>query len=136
MSLTDTTVTQTHLYIGGEWVKPASEKVFTMVSPSNGATIGQVPEAVEADIDRAVEAARAAFDDPTGWATWDVDRRASAMERFADELEKRGPEIAELVSNQNGMPISMSTAVEGGFPTNCLALLRGADPRTGYRGAA
>lgn len=125
MSLTDTTVTQTHLYIGGEWVKPASEKVFTMVSPSNGATIGQVPEAVEADIDRAVEAARTAFDDPTGWATWDVDRRASAMELFADELEKRSPEIAELVSNQNGMPISMSTAVEGGFPPIALRYYAG-----------
>ena len=120
MTVTDATITQTHLYIGGEWVKPASDRVFTMTSPSTGATIGQVPEAVEADIDRAVAAARTAFDDPTGWATWDVDRRASAIELFADELEKRSPEIAELVSNQNGMPITVSGAIEAGFPPIAL----------------
>jgi aldehyde dehydrogenase (NAD+) len=125
MIVTDETITKTHLYIGGEWVDPATDRVISPVSPSTEQPLGQVPEAVEKDIDRAVAAARAAFDDPQGWASWDVSRRAEVMERFADELEKRGAEIAGLVSSQNGMPISMAQAVEGGFPAVALRYYAG-----------
>lgn len=120
MTATQETTVRDRLYIGGEWIRPATDRVFSPVSPSTEALLGQVPEGTERDVDNAVAAARAAFDDPQGWSSWDVDARAQAMERFADALERRGPEIARLVSGQNGMPISMAEAVEGAFPAVAL----------------
>jgi aldehyde dehydrogenase (NAD+) len=52
-------------------------------SASTEEPIGRVPEAVDADVDAAVVAARTAFQDPTGWATWEPSARADAIERFA-----------------------------------------------------
>ncbi|MDT7557140.1 MAG: aldehyde dehydrogenase, partial [Pseudonocardiales bacterium] len=98
------------LFIGGEWIAPSSSQTITVVSASTEEVIGSVPEAQEADVDAAVDAARRAFADPDGWASWEPSARAAAMERFADALDKRGGEIARLVSAQNGMPVSISTA--------------------------
>lgn len=125
MIVTEESITQTHLYIGGEWVEPSTDRVITAISPSTEQVLGQVPEATETDVDRAVKAARSAFDDPRGWASWEVSRRADVMERFADELEKRGAEIAGLVSSQNGMPISTALAFEGGYPAIALRYYAG-----------
>ncbi|MGY1806222.1 aldehyde dehydrogenase [Blastococcus sp. SYSU D00669] len=108
------------LYIGGEWTTPASAERITVVSPSTEETIGSVPEAVEADVDRAVAAARAAFDDPAGWANWEPARRAEVLDRFAAALEARGQQTAHAVSSQNGMPLSTSLAFEAVFPALLL----------------
>jgi len=56
-------------FIGGEWVKPSSERMLDVVSPSTEQTILRVAEAREADVDRAVSAARKAFDEGP-WRTW------------------------------------------------------------------
>ncbi|WP_127129081.1 aldehyde dehydrogenase [Georgenia sp. SYP-B2076] len=125
MTVTQETITRDRLYIGGEWVAPTTERTFTAVSASTEEVIGHAPEAAEGDVDRAVTAARAAFDDPQGWSRWDVGRRADTIERFADAVEKRAGQTARLVSNQNGMPISMSEAVEGGFPPVALRYYAG-----------
>lgn len=106
-------------FIGGKLVPPASSKRFTLVSASTEESIGSAPEAVEADVDRAVAAARHAFDE-TGWASCPPAERAAAMVRFADALERRSAELARLVSMQNGMPINLSEAFEGGFAIGML----------------
>lgn len=54
MTVTDEKVMQTRLYIGGEWVEPSTDRVITPVSPSTEEVLGQVPEAAEKDVDRAV----------------------------------------------------------------------------------
>lgn len=107
---------QQDLFIGGEWRRPRSDRRITVVSPNSGGSIGSVPEAGEADVDAAVSAARAAFEDPEGWARWEPRRRAEVLRRFADALDRRGEETARLVSSQNGMPIVTSSAVEAVFP--------------------
>ena len=56
----------TQLYVGGEWVTPSTSHVITLVNPSTEARLGSVPEAREADVDVAVDAARRAFDEPGG----------------------------------------------------------------------
>ncbi|WP_028933094.1 aldehyde dehydrogenase [Pseudonocardia spinosispora] len=113
------------LFIGGEWIAPSTSQSITVVSASTEEVIGSVPEAVEADVDAAVDAARRAFDDPNGWPTWSPADRAAAMERFADELDKRAPEIAKLVSAQNGMPIAISSSFEAAFPALLLRYYAG-----------
>lgn len=112
---------QDQLFIGGEWATPASARRIPVISPTTEHRIGSVPEATEADIDAAVRAARAAVEDPTGFATWDPQRRAAAMDRLAAELDARSEATARAVSSQNGMPIAIGRRSEGRMPS---ALLR------------
>ncbi|MGC9498882.1 aldehyde dehydrogenase [Streptomyces sp. WG7] len=109
-----------HLYIGGAWVRPATDRLITPVNPSTEEPLGSVPEAVEADVDAAVRAAREAFDAPGGWAAWEPGRRADVMERFAAELDARAESIASAVSSQNGMPIGTARQLEAGYPSAVL----------------
>ncbi len=106
-------------FIGGDWVSPSSSKRFTIINASTEEAIGSVPEGVEADIDRAVEAARKAFDS-SGWSDIAPAERAAAMIRFADAIEKRSATLAQTVTQQNGMPINLSQAFEGGFSVGML----------------
>ena len=114
------TIEYDRLFIGGQWVQPSSAARITLTSASTEETLGSVPEAVEADVDAAVAAARRAFDDPGGWRTWDAARRAAAMRSLAGQLAARAEEMARRVSSQNGMPIQISTGLEGGFPVALL----------------
>ncbi|MTD12526.1 aldehyde dehydrogenase family protein [Nakamurella sp. YIM 132087] len=109
-------ITYNEFYIDGDWAAPAGTERLDVVSPTTESAIGSVPVSTTTDIDRAVSAARAAFDDPSGWPAWSPERRGEALGRFADELEKRSPETARRVSSQNGMPITLAEAFEGGFP--------------------
>jgi acyl-CoA reductase-like NAD-dependent aldehyde dehydrogenase len=111
-----TTIDYPQLYIGGTWAAPAGHDTIEVHSAATEDRIGSVPRGSEADIDAAVAAARAAFDAPDGWATWDPKERADVLERFAAELEARGAETARRVSMQNGMPISLAQNFEAGFP--------------------
>jgi len=113
------------LFIGGEWIRPSSSARIDVTSASTEENIGSVPEGQEADVDAAVAAARRAFDDPDGWSQWEPSARAAAMERLAVELEARAEEMAQRVSAQNGMPISIATMLEGGFPVIVLRYLAG-----------
>lgn len=101
-------------FIGNQWVAPASSRKFNIISASTEEVIATVPEAVEADVDAAVAAARHAFDH-SGWATASYAERAAVMERFLGALAKRGADLASAVSQQNGMPISVSSLLEGQF---------------------
>ncbi|QXC46333.1 aldehyde dehydrogenase [Rhodococcus qingshengii] len=104
------------LFIGGEWIPPTSTHRINVISASTEEHIGSVPEAREADVDAAVAAARAAFDDPSGWSQWSAADRADALESLADQLEARSEEMARRVSAQNGMPIAIARQLEAGFP--------------------
>ncbi|MET8427646.1 aldehyde dehydrogenase [Nocardia sp. NPDC004860] len=109
------------LFIGGEWIPPTTSHRITVISASTEDEIGSVPEARDGDVDAAVAAARAAFDDPSGWSRWSPDRRADALDSLAAELESRAEEIARRVSAQNGMPISIARQLETAFP---VAIIR------------
>ena len=108
-----------HLFIGGEWVKPSSSKRIEVVSATTEEVIGSVPEGSEADIDLAVAAARRAFKEGP-WATSTPAERGAAINRFADAIEKRGAQIAQTVSMQNGMPINVADQLESGYTVAVL----------------
>lgn len=103
-----------HLFIGGDWVAPASSKRFEVFNASTEELLGSTPEGVEADIDRAVAAARQALTD-SPWARYSPAERGAALGRFADALEKRAPQLAQTVSQQNGMPITTAEQLEAGY---------------------
>jgi acyl-CoA reductase-like NAD-dependent aldehyde dehydrogenase len=116
MSSTQTYIESDELFIGGGWAAPHGSGRIEVVSPSTEDPVGSVPEATEVDVDDAVGAARRAFDDPSGWSSWSPTERAAALERLADAIDVRAPEIARRVSMQNGMPIAAATQLEGVFP--------------------
>jgi aldehyde dehydrogenase (NAD+) len=100
-------VRQTKLLIDGKWVNAASGKTFETTNPSTGEVIANVAEADKADVDKAVDAARAAFE--TGpWSKTSASERGRLMHKLADLLEKNIDELAALETLDNGKPISDS----------------------------
>lgn len=89
------------LYIGGEWVVPLDGQSITVVSPDTEEAVYHVAGAGEQDMDRAVAAARQAFDSGL-WSEADAISRIQAVERLADALDRRAPEIAAAWSLQTG----------------------------------
>lgn len=138
----DTVTEKTELYIGGEWVRPSGSGTIEVVSPNTGATIGRVPDGTPEDIDRAVAAARRAFDTPGVWSDLAPAERATILRRFADEFEARGERIAAAVSSQNGMPVSVANQMEAVFPPTLLRYYAdlvenaGRDVRAGMMGGS
>jgi aldehyde dehydrogenase (NAD+) len=120
-----TTIDYDGLYIDGTWTAPATTQRIPVNSPTTEESVGSVPEATERDIDAAVAAARAAFDDPHGWSTWTPARRGEVLERFAVALEQRGAETARRVTIQNGMPLWLAMNFEAGFPAVLLRYYAG-----------
>lgn len=108
------TTSRDTFYIGGQWVAPATDRKFTLINASTEEVIGTVPEGTEADIDAAVAAARKAFD-TSGWPQLSYAERAAVMERFMAAIAVRGEAIAQAVSAQNGMPVAVSSGLEGQF---------------------
>lgn len=106
---------RSRLFIGGQWTAPSASDRITVRSASTEEIIGSVPAGAAGDVDAAVTAARRAFDDASGWATWEPGRRADALERLAGQYESRAERIYRAVSAQNGMPITLSRQLEA-FP--------------------
>jgi aldehyde dehydrogenase (NAD+) len=100
----------------GASVKPQGSDRISVLAASTEEPVGSVPDGTNADIDVAVRAARAAFEDPSGWSSWSSEDRAQALERLAGAMQDRGEEIAHRVSLQNGMPISLVLQIEAVFP--------------------
>lgn len=95
------------LFIGGDWVAPASTDVIEVVSPSTEEVIGRVPDGQRADVDRAVVAARHAFDRGP-WPHMAPEDRAGVLASVSASLRGRSQELAELITAENGSPISWS----------------------------
>ena len=114
---TQTAIESNELFIGGDWISPQGSDRISVTAASTEEFVGSVPDGTNADIDAAVNAARAAFADPAGWSSWSVEDRAQALERLAAALESRAQETAHRVSLQNGMPISFALQVEAVFPS-------------------
>jgi aldehyde dehydrogenase (NAD+) len=91
------------LLIGGEWVAPASDRRFEVRSPATLEVVGSVPEAVEADVDAAVAAARRAFDSGP-WPWLSPADRSKVITRFGELLAERLEEFKTVISNEMGAP--------------------------------
>jgi betaine-aldehyde dehydrogenase len=106
------------LYIGGKHEKPSSAAAIEVRSPFTEEIVGRVPEAREADVDRAVAAARRAFDQGP-WPDTTPDERADVLDRLLASLQKRGGEIASTITSEMGCPMSFSHAGQV-FATNMV----------------
>ncbi|EXJ63692.1 hypothetical protein A1O7_00027 [Cladophialophora yegresii CBS 114405] len=97
---------QTDLFINGEYVKSSSGETLSIYNPNDDTLVtDKVQVASEADVDRAVAAAKAAF---PGWSSTPGAKRASIMNKFADLLDANAERIAKLESICMGQPITLA----------------------------
>ena len=89
-------------------VDAADGQTFDIVNPATGQTIATAPLGGRADVDRAVEAAQAAFDERKGWANWAAGKRGRSLSKLADLIKKNSDELAWLESRNGGKPITAS----------------------------
>jgi phenylacetaldehyde dehydrogenase len=99
------------MLIDGDLVPAASGKTFAVYNPATAAVIANVPEGDKADVDRAVAAARRAFDDGS-WAKISPSEKGRMLWRLADLVERDLEELAELESIDNGKPYGVARVAD------------------------
>lgn len=102
---------RSELFIDGHWVAPYGSGVIDVVDPATEAVIGHVPGGDEADVDAAVAAARRAFDPAIT-----VQERRQRLRRVIDAMEKRLPDIANLITAEMGAPVRIAQTVQTQVP--------------------
>ncbi|HYN52996.1 MAG TPA: aldehyde dehydrogenase family protein, partial [Thermoleophilaceae bacterium] len=113
MATAHDTLTRDKLYIGGEWVTPDGTGTIDVINPTTEEAIGRIPEGTAVDADRAVRAARAAFDSWSGLSPYE---RARYCEAIGAKLTERGDELGALITSELGMPIGLSRMIQAGLP--------------------
>ena len=103
------------LFINGEWVASSSNKTIPVYDPSTEEIIAQVPDANADDVNRAVGAAKAAFEDGP-WATTTPQERGRVLFRLAEKIRQKSAMLAELECRNTGKPI-----VEAEYDINDVA---------------
>jgi aldehyde dehydrogenase (NAD+) len=103
------------LYIGGEWAEPAGSDTIDVISPHTEELVGRVPEGTAADIDRAVAAARDAFDNGE-WPRLSSEDRIAAVQKFSEAYAAHIPDMAAVITEEMGSPISFSNLAQSPAP--------------------
>ncbi|HVE67176.1 MAG TPA: aldehyde dehydrogenase family protein [Solirubrobacteraceae bacterium] len=114
MATTEALIVRDKLYVGGEWVDPARDDAIEVVNSTTEEVMGRIPAGTPQDVDRAVAAARAAFET---WSQTPREQRSAVLEGVAAGLAARADEIAELVAQELGMPLALSKGIQAGLPT-------------------
>ena len=101
------------LYTNGEWVEPAGGGMLDVINSTTEEVMGRVPEGTAEDINRAVAAARRAFD---SWSATSAAERAGFLQKISAGLVARQNEIAAIIASEVGMPLPLATMVQAGMP--------------------
>src|SRR3984893_425975 len=107
------------LYIGGAGVPSTGKGVIEVVNSTTEEVIGTIPEGTPEDVDRAARAAADAFE---SWAATSRDERAKTLARVQEALTARSPEIATLISQEVGMPFTLSNLIQVGLPVMSFSI--------------
>jgi aldehyde dehydrogenase (NAD+) len=101
------------LYIDGAWVAPHSSETIEVIDSTTEEVVGSVPLGSAEDVDAAVKAAKAGFEE---WSEVSPTERAKFATRIGEALGARMADIAELVAHEVGMPLSLSMLIQAGLP--------------------
>ena len=102
-----------NIYIDGAWVPSDGTGRIEVINAGTEQVMGSIPEGTASDVDKAVAAARRAFE---SWSGTPVEERQKYMIRLNEALQARSPEIAEVIAGEVGMPITWSTMIQAGLP--------------------
>ncbi|GAA5032239.1 aldehyde dehydrogenase [Streptomyces siamensis] len=119
-------ITYDQLFVGGSWVAPSSAELLDIQSPHDRTVIGRAAQAQPADVDRAVAAARAAFDAGPWPRTAPADRIA-VLRRYNALREAHAEKIAELISAENGSARWFTLAGQPGLSRQANAYFKAAE---------
>jgi betaine-aldehyde dehydrogenase len=106
------------LYIDGAWVPSTGKGTLEVFDSNTEEVIGTIPDGTPEDVEKAVAAASAAFEE---WSNVSHEERSKLLARVAEGLGARTDEIAETISKEVGMPLSLSKIVQVGLPTGVFA---------------
>ncbi len=96
-------------YIDGKWVSPAKAHDFNVVNPANEQPIATISLGTAADVDKAVAAARKAFE---SYSETSVETRLALLQRIIEVYQSKSEEMAETISQEMGAPLSLSRAAQ------------------------
>jgi acyl-CoA reductase-like NAD-dependent aldehyde dehydrogenase len=106
-------------YYDGAWQPSTSKEAIDVVSSATEEVVARVPSGSVEDVDRAVKAARRGFE---SWSRMPVEERAQWLERLAEAMKPRVPEVAEAISHEVGTALSYATKVQVEFPLSMIAM--------------
>jgi aldehyde dehydrogenase (NAD+) len=104
-------------FLGGTWARPAGSGRIEVVDPTSEQVIATVPEGSADDVDRAVAAARTAFD---SWSQTSATERAKHLGALHEVLSARAEELARTISAEMGAPLKLARQVQTGLPLSVL----------------
>jgi phenylacetaldehyde dehydrogenase len=112
------------MLIDGTWHASTTGETIDVINPADGRVLTRVPAAHETDVDRAVQAARRAFDD-SAWSRMKPTDRERLLLRAADAIEANAREFAELESLDNGKPVAVAEALDVSMAAHCFRYMAG-----------
>ena len=119
-----TTLERHEMFIGGEWTPSDGDQTQEIVNPATGKVIAHVPKGSEQDVERAVAAARKAYDDV--WFDSTPRDRSERLLRLASAIEEHGDELARLESENVGKPLAPTKSEEIPPIVDCFRFFAGA----------
>ncbi len=119
-------ITYDRLFIAGDWTEPSDPELLDIRSPHDRSVIGRAAQARPADVDRAVAAARASFDEGT-WRRTPPAERVAVLRRFNELREADAERIAALISRENGSAGWFTLAGQPGLTRQANAYLKAAE---------
>jgi aldehyde dehydrogenase (NAD+) len=117
-------ITATQLLINNRWVPSETGETFATVNPSTGEEICRVAAADGADVDKAVRAARKAFE-AGPWSKMNASERGRLLYRLADLIERNAEELARLEALDNGKPVAVAKRVDVAKSVACYRYFAG-----------
>lgn len=105
--------TREQLYIDGKWVDPVGKGMIDIINPATEEIIGKVPVGSSEDVDKAVLAAKKAFD---SWSKSSIEQRIYLLNSLSNAFKERGEELAQTITSEVGTPIGYSRVAMVGTP--------------------
>lgn len=106
-----------NFYINGSWTAPVTPVFREVVNPATSKALGRIPMGSEADLEKAVKAARAAF---APWAATPLSERSALLAALASAMKARADQFAEAISSEMGAPRRLAAMVQVGMPISVL----------------
>jgi acyl-CoA reductase-like NAD-dependent aldehyde dehydrogenase len=110
------------IFIGGEWVEPQGSDTIAVVNSTTEETMATIPACTPEDADLAVRAARDAFE---SWSQTSREERAGYLAAISAGLGERSDEIAATISQELGMPLTLSRIIQAGLPIGQFGAMPG-----------
>ena len=106
------------IYINGAWVPSTGSGTLEVIDSATEEVFATIPDGTPEDVDKAVQAAAAAF---PGWAATSREERGKLLKRIGEALAARTDELANVISHEVGMPMTLSGSIQVGLPAGAFA---------------